>query len=77
MGVLHDPSMGGAPYWSTPHAFFAALQYGFLVQPARPSSFDPFMGRAMYWSRLHAFFVAPRYGLPVHQVGPSFTLPPP
>jgi hypothetical protein len=26
-----DPSMGRALYWSTPHAFFAAPQYGFSV----------------------------------------------
>jgi hypothetical protein len=26
-----DPSMGGAPYWLTPHTFFAAPQYGFPV----------------------------------------------
>jgi hypothetical protein len=29
--------MGGAPYWSTPHAFFTAPQYEFLVQQAGPS----------------------------------------
>jgi hypothetical protein len=29
-----DPSMGRAPYWSTPQAFFVAPQYGFPVQPA-------------------------------------------
>jgi hypothetical protein len=29
--------MGGAPYWSTSHAFFAAPQYGFPVQQVGPS----------------------------------------
>jgi hypothetical protein len=72
-----DPSMGGAPYWSTPHDFFAAPQYGFPVQPAWPSSFDPSMGGAPYWSMSHALFAAPQYGFFVQQVGPSFTLPPP
>jgi predicted MFS family arabinose efflux permease len=28
-----NPSMGGAPYWLTPHFFFMAHQYGFPVQP--------------------------------------------
>jgi hypothetical protein len=29
-----DPPIGGAPYWSTSHAFFTAPQYDFPVQPA-------------------------------------------
>jgi hypothetical protein len=67
-----DPSMDGAPYWSTPHTFFAALQYGFSVQPAWPSSFDSSMGGAPYWSSLHSF-TAPQYGFHMQQVVPSFT----
>jgi hypothetical protein len=59
------------------HAFFAAPQYGFLMQPAWTSSFDPSMGEAPYWSTSHAFSATPQYGFPVQQVGPSFTLPPP
>jgi hypothetical protein len=70
-----DLSMGGAPYRLTPHAFFAAPQYGFPVQPAWTSFFDPSMGGAPYWSMSHAFSAAPQYGLPVQQVEPSFMLP--
>jgi hypothetical protein len=81
--------MGGALYWSTPHAFFTAPQYGFPLQqvspatgagtgaPAWSSYFDPSMGGAPYWSMSYAFFTAPQYGSPVKQVGALFTLPPP
>jgi hypothetical protein len=43
-----DLSMGGALYWLTLDTFFVAPQYGFLVQPAWPSSLDPYMGVALY-----------------------------
>jgi hypothetical protein len=56
---LFDPFMGRAPYRSTRHVFFMAPHYGFLVQPAWPSSFDPSIGRAPYWSMPHAFFTTP------------------
>jgi hypothetical protein len=68
--------MGGAPYWSTPHVFFMALEYGFPMQPAWSSSFDPSMDGVPYWSTSLAFFAAAHYGFLVRQVGPSFTLPP-
>jgi hypothetical protein len=67
-----DPSMGRAPYWSMLHAFFAAPQYGFLVQSTCPSSFHPSMGGAPYWSTPHAFFVVPQCCFLMQQVGPFY-----